>query len=78
VMHILSIWRRDRPSDSLAIDTGRKVRDKALERLGQKAERLPEGFDVGRFSLGGCARASMVLPLANQRLGQELRQRRWY
>jgi len=30
----------------------KKVRDKALERLGQKAEKLPEGFDVGRFRGG--------------------------
>jgi len=27
----------------------KKVRDRALERLGQKAEKLPEGFDVRRF-----------------------------
>ena len=30
----------------------RKVRDAALERLDQKAERLPGSFDVGRFEAG--------------------------
>jgi len=30
----------------------KKVRDKALEKLGQKAEKLPEGFDVERFGGG--------------------------
>jgi len=29
-----------------------KVRDKALEKMGQKAEKLPEGFDVARFEGG--------------------------
>ena len=27
----------------------RKVRDKALEMLGQRAEELPESFDVARY-----------------------------
>jgi len=36
----------------------RKVWDKALERLGQKAEKVPESFDVERFFGGALTKLS--------------------